>query len=136
MNVHNAVLRTADDLQVFLDQEIEGSVAMVHLLKFKGRAEYADGRETELTGAEAYGLYRREMVERVSSSGGRLVFSGAVSHLVLGEVEDMWDEVMVVEFPSKEAFVEIISSPEIAEYGVHRRAGLAGQLLIATVPQP
>ena len=136
MKVHNAVLRAADDLQTFLDQEAEGSVAMVHLLKFKARAEYADGRETELTGAEAYGLCRREMVQRVTSSGGRLVFSGQVSHLVLGEVEEMWDEVMVVEFPSKEAFVEIISSPEIAESGVHRRAGLAGQLLIATAPRP
>ena len=135
MNVHNAVLRTAGDLQAFLEQEITGPVALVHLLKFKARAEYADGRETELTGAEAYGLYRREMVQRGTSSGGRLVFSGAVSHLVLGEVEEMWDEVMVVEFPSKEAFVEIISSPEIAESGVHRRAGLAGQLLIATIPQ-
>ena len=135
MNVQNTVLRTADDLQAFLDQDIEGSVGMVHLLKFKAGAEYPDGRATELTGAEAYGLYRGAMVERVTSGGGRLVFSGAARHLVLGEVEGLWDEVMVVEFPSKEAFVEIISSPEIAESGVHRRAGLAGQLLIATVPQ-
>ena len=135
MNVHNTVLRTSADLQAFLDQDIEGSVAMVRLLKFKAGAEYPDGRETELTGAEAYRLHRRAMVERVTSGGGRLVFSGTARHLVLGEVDEMWDEVMVVEFPSKEAFVEIISSLEIAESGIHRRAGLAGQLLIATVPQ-
>lgn len=30
---------------------------------------------------------------------------------------------------------EVISSPEMAEWGVHRRAGLAGQLLIATTAQ-
>ena len=135
MNVRNEVLRTDEDMQALLDQEIEGSVVMVHLLKFKTKAEYVDGRETELTGAEAYGVYRGKMVERVTSAGGRLVFSGVARHLVLGEVEDMWDEVLVVEFPSKETFVEAISSPEIAEWGVHRRAGLAGQLLIATTEQ-
>ena len=135
MNVVNEVLGTAEDMQALLDQEMEGSVVMVHLLKFKDKAEYADGRETELTGAEAYGVYRRKMVERVTSVGGRLVFSGVVRHLVLGEVEEMWGEVLVVEFPSKETFAEVISSPEIAEWGMHRRAGLAGQLLITTTAQ-
>ena len=135
MNVVNEVLRTAEGMQALLNQEMEGSVVMVHLLKFKDKAEYADGRETELTGTEAYGAYRRKMVERVTSVGGRLVFSGVVRHLVLGEVEEMWDEVLVVEFPSKETFAEVIASPEIAEWGMHRRAGLAGQLLITTTAQ-
>ena len=44
MNVRNEVLRTDEDMQALLDREIEGSVAMVHLLKFKTRAEYVDGR--------------------------------------------------------------------------------------------
>ena len=131
MNVSNQVMRTADDVQALLAQEIEGPVAMVHLLKFKAKAEYADGRETDLTGAEAYASYRRELVERVTSAGGRLVFQGAARHLVLGEVEEMWDEVLVVEFPSKETFADIITSPDMAEWGLHRRAGLTGQLLIA-----
>ena len=50
MNVSNQVMRTADYVQALLAQEIEGPVAMVHLLKFKAKAEYADGRETDLTG--------------------------------------------------------------------------------------
>ena len=132
MNVRNELLRTDQVMQALLDQDIEGPVVMVHLLKFKPKAEYADGRETDLTGAEAYEVYRGEMVERVTAAGGRLVSSGVVRHLVLGEVEELWDEVMAVEFPSKETFVEVISSPEMAESGAHRRAGLAGQLLIAT----
>ena len=59
------------------------------------------------------------------------MFQGAARHLVLGEVEEMWDEVLVVEFPSKETFADIITSPGMAEWGLHRRAGLIGQLLIA-----
>jgi hypothetical protein len=44
--------------------------------------------------------------------------------------------VAVVEYPSLEAFVAIATAPEVAAFGVHRAAGLAGQLLIQTVPLP
>jgi hypothetical protein len=35
-----------------------------------------------------------------------------------------------MEYPSRAAFVEIATSPEVQEIGRHRKAGLAGQLLI------
>ena len=38
---------------------------------------------------------------------------------------------MILEFPSAQTFVDIISAPQTAEWGTHRRAGLDGQLLIA-----
>ncbi len=135
MDVLNKVLRTEEDIRTLLDLDIDGPVTMVHLLKFRDRAEYSDGRETDLTGAEAYALYRHELVRRVTSADGRLVFAGSVRHLVLGVAEELWDEVLIVEFPAKETFVDIVSDPEIAKWGAHRRAGLAGQLLIATTAQ-
>jgi hypothetical protein len=35
-----------------------------------------------------------------------------------------------MEYPSTAAFAKIATSPEVAKIGVHRAAGLAGQLLI------
>ncbi|MDE0350404.1 MAG: DUF1330 domain-containing protein [Gammaproteobacteria bacterium] len=131
MEVRNAVVPTPEGMQAFLAKDIEGPVSMVNLLKFKEKAEYADGRETDLTGAEAYGLYGQDMTRWVTSHGGRLLFSGPAHHLVLGEADELWDQVAIVEYPSKEAFVQIVSAPEVAEWGVHRAAGLEGQLLIA-----
>lgn len=131
MNVRNAVMPTPEGMQTFLAKDIEGPVSMVNLLKFKDNAEYADGRETDLSGAEAYALYGLDMTRWVISHGGRLLFSGPAHHLVLGEADELWDQVAIMEYPSKEAFVQIVSAPEVAEWGVHRAAGLAGQLLIA-----
>lgn len=131
MNVRNAVMPTPEGMQTFLAKDIEGPVSMVNLLKFKDKAEYADGRETDLSGAEAYALYGVDMARWVTSNGGRLLFSGPAHHLVLGEADELWDQVAIMEYPSKEAFVQIVSAPEVAEWGVHRSAGLAGQLLIA-----
>jgi hypothetical protein len=42
----------------------------------------------------------------------------------------------LVEYPSRKAFVEIATSPEVARIGVHRAAGLEGQWLLATTTRP
>lgn len=68
----------------------------------------------------------------VLSKGGKFIFYGTAEHRVIGTVEEKWDTVAIVEYPSKEAFVEVATSPEVQGFGVHRSAGLAGQLLIAT----
>jgi len=135
MNVSNAVTPTQEQLRNLLDSDAEGPVSMLNLLKFKERAEYADGRTSELSGAEAYSLYGEKMAPFVISKGGRLVFGGRAEHLMLGEVDELWDTVAIMEYPSKEAFVEIVSAPEVGEFSVHRSAGLAGQLLIAVSAQ-
>ena len=135
MKVVNEVLLTDDDFQRLLGAGIEGPVTTVGLLKFRDRATYPDGRETSLTGAEAYDLYRRELLRRVASAGGRLVHSGPVRHFLLGVVEEPWDEVLILEYPSVETFVDVLSPLAAAEYGEHRRAGLAGQLLFATTAE-
>jgi len=132
MNVSNAVAPTPEQFQQFLGSDFTGPVCMVNLLKFKDKAEYADGRETDLTGQEAYSLYGADMRGFVLSKGGKFIFYGAAEHMVIGTVEEKWDTVAIVEYPSKEAFVEIATSPEVQGFGVHRSAGLAGQLLIAT----
>jgi uncharacterized protein (DUF1330 family) len=63
------------------------------------------------------------------------VFSGTVSRLMLGEVEELWDDVAIATYPSRAAMLEMASSPEYQEISVHREAGLAGQLNIETHAQ-
>jgi uncharacterized protein (DUF1330 family) len=71
----------------------------------------------------------RKIVERAS---GRFLFSGRVNGLVIGDVEELWDVVAIVEYPSRAEFQRLVTSPEVQAIGVHREAGLAGQLLILT----
>jgi uncharacterized protein (DUF1330 family) len=105
---------------------------MVNLLKFKPMAEYEDGRASNLSGMEAYSLYGARMREFCESKECRFLFASTVTQMIIGSVEEEWGAVAIVEYPSKEAFVEIAMSPEVQEISMHRSAGLAGQLLIAT----
>jgi uncharacterized protein (DUF1330 family) len=130
MKVENAVYPTPDRIAALMGNPSAEPIVMLNLLKFRDKAVYADGRATTLSGREAYMLYGEAMRKVVERNGGRFVFQGAIEQPVIGEVEQMWDVVALVEYPSAAAFAKIASSPEVAEIGVHRSAGLEGQLLI------
>jgi hypothetical protein len=122
-----------EQLEGFSKPGAEGPIYMVNLLKFKERAEYADGRENSLTGEEAYGLYAEGVIKALARVGGSGMFSAKVERLMLGEVEGLWDRVAIAMYPSRSAMMEMMTLPEMREIGVHRAAGLEGQLNIETV---
>jgi uncharacterized protein (DUF1330 family) len=133
MKVENAVYPTGEQLTEAAAKGSNKPIVMLNLLKFKDTAAYKDGRPNALSGRDAYNRYGDDMVQFVKAHGGRVLFVGDAKSLVIGSVEDMWDVVALVEYPSSEAFVKIAMSPEVAKFGVHREAGLAGQLLVQCV---
>ena len=122
-----------EQIQALLESDLEGPVVMVNLLKFKERAEYADGRETDLSGREAYGLYGQAVSQIIREYDGEVIFVGDVTFLSLGQVEELWDEVAIAKYPNRAALWAMSTSSEWNEAAVHRAAGLAGQLNIETV---
>lgn len=114
----------------------EGPVFMVNLLKFKALAVYEDGRETALSGREAYHLYGRAVTALLPKFGGMGIFAGDVTFLTLGKADELWDEIAIARYPNRRAMVEMSISREWRQIAVHRTAGLAGQLNIETVLQP
>lgn len=133
MKVENKVTPDPERMQEFFGPDApQTPFVMVNLLKFKEKAEYPDSRTTDLSGADAYALYASAVHGLIEGSGGRPIHDGAVTGLMLGDVEDLWDRVALVEYPSSEAFRRMVQSPEYQEIHVHRDAGLAGQLNIRT----
>ncbi|HET7509592.1 MAG TPA: DUF1330 domain-containing protein [Solirubrobacterales bacterium] len=80
----------------------EGPVTMLNLLAFK-----PDG------GRERYAEYGAAVLPLLEKTGGRLVFQGEASPVVLGG--ESWDLVLLVEYPTRRAFLEMIQSPEYQE---------------------
>ena len=131
-----AKLPQPEQIQTLLEGPKEAPVVMLNLLKFKEHAEYEDGRETNLSGRDAYQLYAERAVQFMTADGGRLVHSSETRLLLIGDGELEWDMVGILEYPSIEKFMKLLESPEFAEFGVHRSAGLAHQLLIACGGDP
>ena len=132
MEFKNSVYPTKEQMDGFLEGDDNSPISMVNLLKFKDKAEYEDGRDTNLTGAEAYAIYGKEVVKHLKKVGAEWVYSGDVTRLMLGNIEELWDMVAIARYPSKKAMLDMIMSPEYIESSIHRTAGLAGQLNIET----
>jgi len=139
MQVVNAVYPTPEQMASFFGSPEDGAFVMVNLLKFKATATYADGRDEKLTGAEAYARYGEGVARLIEKLGGRILFSGHVTGLMLGECASLWDMVALVEYPSLAAFKAMATSAEYQAIEKHRIAGLEGQINIRTkalTPQP
>lgn len=133
MEVKNSVRPNDEQIAGFLEPGPDGPIYMVNLLKFKDKAEYEDGRETDLTGEQAYAVYGAAVSKLLVKFGGGPMFSATVERLMLGEVEELWDKVAIAMYPSRSAMMDMMRSEEMAEISVHRSAGLAGQLNIEAV---
>ena len=120
---------SAETIQELMKGPADTPVVMVNLLTFKKRA--TDGHEGE-SGYAAYMQYAEQMRKIVEAAGGRFIWSGRVDSVVIGSSDERFDIVGLVEYPSRAAFLKLVSSPEVAKIGVHRAAGLESQWLIAT----
>ena len=132
MQFKNQVHLTADQAKAFYDTPEDGPFVMVNLLKFKPKAEYADGSDADTSGFDAYRRYGRKVRHLMLKVGGKPGYSGPVTGLRLGEVEELWDMIALAEYPSLAAMKEMVESPDYREIAKHRDAGLAGQLNIKT----
>ena len=133
MKVKNKVTPNEEQINGFLENPEIGPISMVNLLKYKEKAIYDDGRDTNLSGEEAYGLYAAEVINLVEKYGGEFLFAGKVNRLMLGEVEEMWDSIAIAKYPNRKAMFEMTMDPEYQKIHVHRVAGLEGQLNIETI---
>ena len=86
MEVENAVIPTAAKMEWFLSPDAGEPIFMVSLLKFRERAEYEDGRDSELTGHEAYQIHATEVARVIREVGGQLCFGADVTRLMVGAV--------------------------------------------------
>ena len=133
MEVVNAVMPNEAQMKGFTEPGHGKAIYMLNLLKFKGKADYPDGRESDLTGAQAYAIYGAEVAKLLVKHGGAPMFSAGVERLMLGEVEELWDTAAIAMYPSRQAMLEMMTSAAYQEIAVHRTAGLAGQLNIELV---
>ena len=121
-----------EQIKAFLANNPEGEpVYMLNLLKFKTRATYYDGED--ISGAEAYGRYGDAFAKLVASKkidGAHSVFGGKIGSWLIGQGEGEWDAVAIFRYPDAKTMFETVSSDEYRKIHKHRRAGLAGQLLI------
>ena len=106
-----------------------GPVVMVNLVKYKLHS--ADGNGS---GQDAYERYSRAVVPSLLRGvGGRVLWSGRAEGAAFGDPDaTYWDHVVLVWYPSRQAFLDMVTSPAYAEANVHRENGVDDHIILAT----
>lgn len=100
----------------------DAPVVMVNLLKFN-----------EGGGRERYLQYGREVAPHLARVGAEVRYGGTAPVNVIGDGErPWWDAILVVEYPTPSAFVDMVKDPEYQRIHEHRAAALERGDLIAT----
>ena len=100
-----------------------GPVVMINLLRFR-----PDG------GAAAYAHYAEGVFPILAELGAELVWQGRPTSVVIGEDADLWDMVALVRYPSRQTFLQMVTSEAYQAIGGRRTEALLDSRLIATVP--
>jgi uncharacterized protein (DUF1330 family) len=100
----------------------DAPVVMINLLKFKKSG-----------GHERYLQYLQEAASHLERVGGAVRYAGTAPAVVIGDDErPWWDAILIVEYPTPAAFVEMVTTEEYAKVHEHRAAALDRGDLIAT----
>jgi len=126
----NVLQPTGDQVRAFRDRKTGEPIAMLNLLKFRDRAVYEDGRPSDLSGEQAYAIYGRAFKEIMGPKGVTVLYSGRVKGLLIGEGDDLWDAIALIQYPSTDVMLAMLRNEEYQRAQQHRAAGLEGQLLI------
>src|SRR5436305_9526507 len=118
---------TAEQIQALGASADTGPIVMLNLLRFKPNA---DGIDEGVTGAEAYARYSIAAERFLRAVGGHLRASVQPRQSVIGPAECEWDLVLLVEYPSRQKFLEMATNPEYLKIHAHREAALADSRLI------
>lgn len=96
-----------------------GPVVMVNLLRLRDRA--------------AYQRYSELAMRLIKARGGTVLWAGDGEAVAFGDAHnDRWDYVVLVRYPSRAAFLDMVRSPEYAAANVHREQAVAKHVILAS----
>ena len=108
MNLTNQVEATKEQfLKLVKEYPKNEPVVMVNLLKFKPLSGVGDE-----DGATTYARYSKNVFPLLMKAGGKLLWSGMVNQTIIGDATDQPHMVIIAEYPSVGAFIDMATSPE------------------------
>src|ERR1700757_739289 len=112
---------TAEQVAALSSRPADARLIMVNLLKFN--------RTGGLASYDGYGGEAAPHLERV---GATVRCAGTAPAFVIGDGErPWWDAILIVEYPTPQAFIDMVTTPEYAKVHEHRAAALERGALIA-----
>ena len=107
--------------------EHHGPVVMVNLVRFREHSRDGTG-----SGWDAYSRYSSADIPLLKRVGGTILWAGHVEGAAVCDLgEGRWDWVVVVWYPSRAAFLAMMTSPEYAIANIDRENAIEDNVILA-----
>lgn len=121
----------------FVMRQIQGSVVLLNLIRFREVADYSATPELmpnePITGKRAYQLYIEHTLPFLTESGGEILFMGEGGAFLIGPSKERWDAVLLIRQNSVNSFLAFESNQEYMKGIGHRTAALEDSRLLPIV---
>ena len=121
---------TPGQFETFAGNENPEPVFMLNLLRFRDVAEGMQG----VSGLEAYLRYAEATGSHLKRVGGEVQWAGSCDPALIGPGEPEWHVAAVVRYPSRAAFLAMVTDADYLEISRIRSASLADSRLIPCAP--
>lgn len=129
---------TQENGAAFVRRDLRGPVVMLNLLRFRDVADYTSTPELApddpISGRDAYRRYERSTMPFLRDVGGEVVFVGAGDVPMIGPLDERWDLVLLVRYPSPAAFLSMTGNAGYLAGVGHRTAALEDSRLVPLEP--
>lgn len=113
--------------------EDDGPIWMVNFMSYRDKADYADGRDSDITGREADDRYAP--IGPLKAIGAEPVFLADVDTQFLND-SPRWHRIGIVKYPTRRSFIEMQNRPDFKELHAHKEAGMAETIVCGCLPMP
>lgn len=117
----NDVDPTREDVRAFMAHDDGEPIVMLNLLRYDGEQ-----------GRRSYGEYLSRARKFFGAVGGRVIYAGDCGQALVAPEGDAWDSVLLVEYPSRSAFLEMVKDPAYQQITELRTRGLSAAVLQPT----
>ncbi len=127
---------TKIQLREITETNQESPFDMINLIKYRAIAAYDSPADNAIgrSGREAHQEYGLVAFPKIIGMGGSLVYRGKCDHQFVGDESQNYDDLIIVRYPSRRAYLEMFNSTEYQEAIKHRKAGLEYRVLHESTP--
>jgi uncharacterized protein (DUF1330 family) len=118
-----AVDPTREDIRRLLAEDDGGAVVMLNLMRYAGEE-----------GRASYERYAAAVQPFIEKAGASVLYAGDCSTKLVAPEGHEWDAMLVVRYPSRGAFLEMVTDPGYQAITHLRTDGLEAAVLQATRP--
>ena len=138
----SVLMPTEEQIANLQSMAADEPLGALNLFHFNERAYYQPEDpeygtpDADITGREAYARYGEIAGKCIAELGGRVVFSTPIYQVMIGPADPPWDIAAVMYFPTRGAFMQMLSDPEFQSASRHRKAALASHTMLHLAGAP